>query len=89
MAGSNRLVERGRVAMCAWRIETVRILTGIEQQADDVAVPELSGERKRAMTVLPKSVSLAPPPLAPPVAVVITGAPNVSSTAWSNSQAWR
>ena len=45
VAGGNRLVERGRVAMCAWRIETVRILTGIEQHADDPGVPELSGER--------------------------------------------
>jgi hypothetical protein len=47
--------------MCAWRVETIRILTRIEQHADDVGVTELRGERERTMTIFRAGRGQHPP----------------------------
>src|SRR5919106_2937781 len=53
MTGQRGLMQWGRVAVEALRVVAIGILTGIEEQADDLHVPELGSQGERAMPVVP------------------------------------
>ena len=46
------LVQRCRVCVAAHRVVPVGVFASVKEQSDDLAVPKLYRQRKRAMTVL-------------------------------------
>src|SRR5207244_2564698 len=52
MTGRHRLVQRSRVRVVPLRVVPVGILSGVEQDADDVHVTVLRGQCERAMAIL-------------------------------------
>ena len=46
-----RLMQRRRVAVIAFRVISIRILTGVEQEANDVEMSVLSRQRHGAMSI--------------------------------------
>lgn len=49
VACQNGLMQRGRMSVVSFRVVAIRILAGVEEQADDIHVTMLRRQRERAM----------------------------------------